>query len=102
MRDVDLESLLALDVPAPRPARRATAKARTLDAFKTTHRRGIGATVARYLARSSAPAWRLVSEIFDNPSWNSQALATLISLGASLVAAAVFIAGLTVMLLLAV
>ncbi|MEQ9447077.1 MAG: hypothetical protein RJS98_16055 [Rhodospirillaceae bacterium] len=90
MRDVDLESLLALDIPAPRPARRAAAKARALHAFKTTHRRGIGATVARYLVRSSAPAWRLVSEIFDNPSWNSQTITTLMWTGLSLVVVCLF------------
>ncbi len=100
MRDVDLETLLALDIPAPRPERRRLAKARALNAFETTHHRGIGAAVARTLVRSSQPAWHLIAETFDNPQWNNQTLSTLLGLGASLFAAAVFIAGLTAMLLL--
>ncbi|MEQ8510542.1 MAG: hypothetical protein RIF37_07265 [Rhodospirillaceae bacterium] len=85
MRDVDLESLLALDIPAPRPARRAAAKARALHAFKTTHRRGTGATVARYLVRSSAPAWHLVADIFDSP-W----IITVLRMATSLLALIMF------------
>jgi hypothetical protein len=106
MRDVDLETLLALEIPAPRPSRRRITKARALTAFETTyhggHQRGIGATVARTLVRSSQPVWHMIAETFDNPQWNSQALPILIGLGASLIAATIFLTGLTAMLLLAV
>lgn len=108
MRDVDqetleLESLLAENLPLPSPARRRTARARALsaalDAYEHTHRRGIGAAVARHLVRSSAPAWHLVSDIFDNPRWNTEMINTVLRLTTSLMALAVFCAALIAMLL---
>ena len=99
MRDVDLETLLALDIPAPRPARRSLAKARALTAFETTyhrgHQRGIGAALARTLVRSSQPTWHLIAGIFDSP-WTITVLRMATSLLALILFAvavvAVFIA----------
>ncbi|MBT5239609.1 MAG: hypothetical protein HOH20_10040 [Rhodospirillaceae bacterium] len=79
MRDVDLETLLSLEVPAPDPARRLAARARALDAFEKTHRRGIGTAVARHLVRSSAPAWHLIADTLDSP-WTVTVLRTATSL----------------------
>lgn len=106
MRDVDqetleIEALLAENLPLPAPARRHASRARALsaalEAYEYTHRRGFGAAVARHLARSSAPAWHLVSNIFDNPRWNSEMANTVIRLTTSLLALAVFSAALIAM-----
>ncbi|NKB45559.1 MAG: hypothetical protein GKS03_14905 [Alphaproteobacteria bacterium] len=89
MRDVDLETLLTLDGQAPDPARRLAARARALDAFEKTHRRGIGAAVARHLVRSSAPAWHLIADTLDSP-WT----VTVLRMATSLLALAMFSAAL--------
>lgn len=90
----DIEALLAEDMPRPGPARRQTARARAraLDAFDRTHRRGIGAAVARHLYRSSAPAWHLIGETLESP-WT----ATVLRLATSLIAAIAFTIALVVM-----
>ena len=89
MRDVDLETLLTLDVPAPDPVRRQAARARALDAFEKTHQRGIGAAVDRHLVRSSAPAWHLIADTLDSP-WT----VTILRTATSLLALAMFCAAL--------
>ena len=95
MRDVDphilrdIETLWSEDCPAPSPARRRAAKARALNAFEKTHRRGIGAAVARHLVRSSAPAWHLISETLESP-WTE----TFVRLATSLLALIIFTAAL--------
>lgn len=108
MRDVDqetleLEALLAEDLPLPPPARRHRARARALEAaldvYTHTHRRGIGAAIARHLVRSSAPAWHRITDIFENPRWNSEMTNTILRLTTSLLALAVFSAALIGMLL---
>lgn len=91
MRDVDpatledLETLWSEDIPAPDPARRQTARARALNAFEKTHRRGIGSAVARHLMRSSAPLWHRLSDTLDSP-WT----ATWLRLATSLIALIAF------------
>ena len=87
MRDVDLEGMIAMDIPAPRPSRRTAAKARALTAFETAHSRGIGAAVARTLVRSSQPAWHLIADIFDSP-WTI----TVLRMATSLLALILFTA----------
>lgn len=110
MRDADqetleLEALLAEDFAPPSPARRQAGRARALnaalDAYDHTHRRGIGAAVARHLVRSSAPAWRLITDVFDNPRWTSEMLNTVLRLITSLLALTVFSAALIAMLMMA-
>jgi len=96
MRDVDLESLLALDVPLPTLRRRLVARARALDAFEKTHRRGIGAAVARHLVRSSAPAWHLIADTLDSP-WT----VTVLRMVTSLIALVAFAMALMAALMLA-
>ena len=91
MRDVDLDTLKDIeqlwteDAPTPNPARRTTARARSLNAFEKTHRRGIGAAVARHFVRSSAPIWRRISETLDSP-WTE----TFMRLATSLLALIIF------------
>lgn len=108
MRDVDqetleLEALLTEEITLPPQARRQAARTRALgaalDAFEHTHRRGIGAAFARRFVRSSAPAWRLITDIFDNPRWNSEVINTVVRLTTSLLALTVFSAALIAMLL---
>lgn len=96
MRDVDIETLLAEEVPLPRPAKRMAARARALDAFEKTHQRGIGAAVARHLVRSSAPAWHLIADTLDSP-WTT----TILRLTTSLLALVVFATALLAALMLA-
>jgi len=90
MRDADLEFLLSEDIPPPDPLRRRAAHARALDAFDHVHRRGIGAAIARHFVRSSAPAWRLISSIFDNPRWSDAVVATWLRMLTSALALALF------------
>ncbi len=87
MRDVDLETLLAEEVPLPSQAKRMKARARALDAFEKTHHRGIGAAVSRHLVRSSAPAWHLIADTLDSP-WT----VTILRMATSLIALIVFTA----------
>lgn len=96
MRDVDLETLLAQEVSPPNPMRRQTARALALQTFERTHRRGIGATVARYLVRSSAPAWHLIADTLESP-WTT----TIVRLATSLLALIVFTGALLAALMLA-
>lgn len=103
MRDVDqetleLEALLAEDLPLPSPARRRAARTRALnaalDVYEHKHRRGIGAAVARHLLRSSAPAWHRITDLLESPCWNSEITNTVLRLITSLLALAVFSAAL--------
>lgn len=109
MRDVDretleLEALLAENLPLPSPSSRRAARARalsaSLDIYDRVHRRGIGAALGRHLVRASAPAWRLVAETLDNPRWNAEAVNTVLRLTTSLLALAVFSAALIATLML--
>ncbi len=101
MRDADLDFLLEQDIPLPDPLRRRAAQARALDAYDHVHRRGIGAAIARHFVRSSAPAWRLVSDIFDNPRWNDAAVATWLRMLTSALALVLFAGALLAMLIVA-
>lgn len=85
MRDADLDSLLAEDIPLPDPGRRLATRARVLNAFDRTHRRGIGAAVARHLFRSTSPAWHLIGETIESP-WT----AAILRLATSAIAVIVF------------
>lgn len=100
MRDADLDFLLELDIPPPDPLRRRAARARALDAYDRVHRRGFGAAIARHFVRSSAPAWRLISDIFDNPRWNDAVVATWLRLLTSTIALVVFAGALVAMFML--
>jgi|DEB0MinimDraft_6_1074348.scaffolds.fasta_scaffold325346_2 hypothetical protein len=90
MRDADLEFLLSQDISAPDPLRRRAAHARALDAFDRVHRRGIGAAIARHFVRSSAPAWRLITDTLDNPAWNDALVATWLRMFTSALALVLF------------
>lgn len=109
MRDVDretleLEELLSEELSLPPASQRRAAQARALsvalDAHDRTHRRGIGAAISRCFVRSSTPAWRMISDVFETPRWNEDAVNTVIRLCTSLFALTLFCATVLAVLML--